>query len=290
MVNLLAAEICQGCGAELGGLPTTAAPTSGYALTTPFVPTSEPTEEEFETRRAIGPFVSAGAAIGSTIDLFRRNVWLITKIIFVVFAPFEIFKALSVREQETGWQTAAGILFLGLVCKALVAPSLIYSLVTVIRTGVAPSLTDCYRWGLGRLGKIVACASMAWVLEMLGFVCFIVPGIILTLAFELVYPMAALENLGPIEILKRSYHLTKGYRWRIFGASFVIGLLCMIVSIPTSIVAGILLSTGINVWPLEAAVSMINDIVNESTTILSLVIYLGILSLLPKAGVDPSNR
>src|SRR5207245_1994069 len=127
--------------------------------------------EEFKPTPAIGPLVSVGAALNPSIELFKDNIWLITKIIFVVFAPLEIFKTLSFSAKETDWQIAAGTFLLGLFCKALVAPSLIYALLTVMRTGFAPSLNESYRWGLSRLGKLIACALMAWVLEVLGFIC-----------------------------------------------------------------------------------------------------------------------
>lgn len=233
---------------------------------------------EFKTATVIGPFEGVGDVLSPTIELFKNNIWLITKVVFVIFAPFEIFKALSFGPERADWQFGMGLFGLSLLCKALVAPSLIYALVTVMRTGVAPSLSESYRWGLSRLGKLVVCALLAWVLQILGFVCLIVPGIILGLAFELVYPMAALENRSPVEILKRSYELTKGYRWKIFGAVFVLGLLCSVISIPVGFVLGMLATGGINLWPLQAAVSMVTDIIYEATTVLSLVIYFSILS------------
>jgi uncharacterized membrane protein len=185
---------------------------------------------------------------------------------------------LSVGSKVADWQVWVGLFFGGVFCKALVAPSVIYALVTVMRTGVAPPLNGIYRWGLSRIGKLVACVLMAWFLEALGFICLIIPGIILALAFELIYPMAALENRGPVEILKRSYNLTKGYRWRIFLATFVFGLLLAVVGIPASGVSAILVMNGVTFWPLQAALAVVTDILNEGTSILSLVIYISIVS------------
>jgi uncharacterized membrane protein len=203
---------------------------------------------------------------------------LITKIIFVIFAPFELFKALSFNAKPEDWQTLLGLSLMGLFCKALVAPSLIYALVTVMRTGVAPSLTDSYRWGLSRLGKLIICVAMAWTLQALGFLLLIVPGIILALAFELVYPMAALENRSPVEILKRSYNLTQGYRWRILGAGIIFGLLIAVVGIPITALAGALAFGRVEIWLLSVPIALITDVINEATTVLSLVIYFSILS------------
>jgi hypothetical protein len=279
LVNWLADEACRRCGAELKSRAASfnhAA--SGHQIPPSGIEGSEAKQEGLKPGILIGPFNGVGEVLSPTFELFKNNIWLITKIVFVIFAPFEIFKALSFGTKETGWQVAAGTFILGLVCKALVAPSLIYALVTVMRTGVAPSLNESYRWGLSRLGRLVACALMAWVLQLLGFICLIIPGIILGLAFELIYPMAALENRTPVEILKRSYNLTEGYRMRIFAAGLVLGLICSFVVMPAGIAAGVLDLSEINFWPLEAALSLIADVANESTTILSLVIYISIVS------------
>ncbi|MBD0371881.1 MAG: hypothetical protein ICV60_13660 [Pyrinomonadaceae bacterium] len=278
MMNRLADEVCQHCGAELK------AQAAGFNAASNEYRRPEANfegGEGFKPATFIGPFNGVGAVLSPTIEIFKDNIWLITKLIFVIFAPFEIFKALSFDSKDTRWQVVAGGLFLALVCKMLVAPSLIYALVTVMRTGVAPGLNECYRWGLSKLWIMIACAFMSWLLQVLGLICLIIPGIILGLAFELVYPIAALENRTPVEVLKRSYELTKGYRWKILGAGIVLGILCYVILIPAGLVTGVLAMNGIRFWPLDAAVSMIGDIVNESTTILSLVIYLSILRHTP---------
>lgn len=260
-LNQLAVESCTSCGAELrSGLhPFNAA-------------------EEVKPPTVVGPFTSVGAALHPTITIFTRNIWLIAKIVFAIFAPFEIFKALSLGRQQPGWQVIAGTLLLGMVAKALVAPSLIYALVVVMRTGVAPGLHDSYRWGLSRLWKVVGCAGLAWSLELVGFALLIIPGIILSLAFALIFPVATVEDRGPLEIVRRSYNLTKGYRGRIFVTGFVITLLCSFAGMPFQIAWGILASAGFNYWPLQAGIEMIIDIISEALTVLSLVIYFGIMA------------
>jgi hypothetical protein len=236
----------------------------------------------FQPSIYIAPSAHATDVLSSAISLHAKNIWLITTLVFVIFAPFEIFKALSFRPDDQSRKTFLVAGFLGLVCKALIAPSLIYSLYTLIQTGVAPGLNESYRWGLSRLGKLSLCALMSWALQALGFALLIVPGIILGLAFELVYPLATLENLGPIETLKRSYNLTKGYRWSILGAGLLLGLLCGVVSIPVGIVTAALTVNGARVWPIEAAMALIIDLANEATTVLSLVFYLSILATVPR--------
>jgi hypothetical protein len=116
--NRLADEVCQRCGAEL---PVAAPPHREEHI--PQDAESSQERDWFEHFPSLGRFDSVGSVISPTITLFQENIWLITKIIFVIFAPFEIFKALTFETGATDWQTAAGVFLMGLACKALVAPS-----------------------------------------------------------------------------------------------------------------------------------------------------------------------
>jgi uncharacterized membrane protein len=118
---------------------------------------------------------------------------------------------------------------------------------------------------------------MSWCLQGLGYICLIIPGVIIAMALVLIYPLATLRDLGPVEILKESNRLTKGHKWNIFCSLFVLGLLTAVVSIPLTILSGALLFSFAPFWPAQAAIAMVGDIVSESMTIMSLVIYFGIL-------------
>ena len=256
------AEFCVRCGRELGQQ----AQASSRARTN---------ESQLYS---IGPFTDIGAVVGPTLKIFTQNFWMISKLVFVIFAPLEILKTLSLEPENITWQSNVGTILLGLLCNALIAPSLIYALVTLMRTGVAPSLHESYRWGLNRLVPCSICALIAGLLVGLGTLLFIVPGIILLVGFELIYPMATLENGSPVEILKRSFETTKGYRWNIFWSILVLLLLCLAVSFPVNALSTVLIAEGISFWPLIALLAVIVDIINQSGTVLALVIYLSIMS------------
>jgi uncharacterized membrane protein len=285
-LNAAASETCARCGAELSGVfGSTFSDAQSDAWTHRGQGNwSETVEDEPALSPQVGPFTSIGAVITPTIEVFKNNIWLITKIVVVVFAPYEILKVMENHASagRPDWQPVVGFTFLGLVCSALASPALIYALVTVMRTGQAPSVSEAYRWGLGRLGRIMVCAVLAWVLQFLGLICLVIPGIILGLAFEIVYPMAALENRSPVETLKRSYHMTKGYWGRIFGASFAVGLMCWVIALPAGLLTGILIMGGINFWPLNSAVALVADVAYQLPTVLSLIIYLSLVTHAPQ--------
>lgn len=274
-INVDTAQICKVCEIELN-LP----------LSRPLVSHSHQTSAGWQSGRIrltatplIGPFHEVGDVLGPTFRLFTKNLWLITKLTFVIVAPFEIFKTLSIGDFDSDWQIITGTFVLDLLCKVLIAPALIYALMQVMETGIAPGVNESYRWGVSKLGKLLVCAIMAGLLQAFGFTLCIVPGIIVGLALALVYPLAILENGSPIEILRRSAELTKGHRGKIFGATLVIWLLLLVVSLPGQGVVAYLAINSEENWPFQAAVAIFVDVIEQVATVLSLVIYLSIRAL-----------
>lgn len=64
------------------------------------------------------------------------------------------------------------------------------------------------------------------------------------------------------------------------AASIVIAVLISVADLAAGGVVGIATLNGITFWPLNVAVAIVSDIFSEALTILSLVIYLGILRTL----------
>jgi hypothetical protein len=85
-----------------------------------------------------------------------------------------------------------------------------------------------FRRGLERLPTLVAVLLLSGVGISLGFMCLIIPGIVLMLMWSMVGPVAVLEDKGIIGTFSRSKELTTNVLWRIF-------LVLMIVNIGTSI-------------------------------------------------------
>lgn len=267
-VNNVAGEVCTVCGAELQSQAH-------------YGETGSDDQKAFRlSSNVIPPFDGAGDVIGPTFSLFFKNLWLITKIVFVIVAPFEVFKTLSVRGIEGDPQLIVGIMALQLLCNALIVPALFYSLVQVMETGIAPSVNEAYRWSLSKIPKLSLSAVLSWILIMLGTLLCIIPGIILGLAFHVVYPVAVFERGSAVDVLKRSYELTEGRRWNIFLAGIVIAMVVGVGSLPAQGLVAALAINGVDSAPLLIAASIYTDIVAEISTIFSLVVYLSILRTL----------
>jgi hypothetical protein len=263
--NFIADEACRVCGAELRLVSYSEAQgTAGRR------------NPAVETIASIPPFEGIGDVLGPTLNLFVTNIWLITKIVFVVVAPFEIFKALSISHVNDDWQLAAGLFFLDLLCGVLIVPALIYALTKLLETGKAPSLSESYGWGVSKLGKLIVCAAITWLLEVLGFMLFVIPGILIALSLALVYPVAVLEKRSVSETLRRSRELTRGHRGKIFLAAIVMFLTVALISIPVELV----LPENGPVWQFNVLNGIITNILKQAATVFVLVLYLSILRTL----------
>ena len=270
-LNLDTAQICKVCQIELMPLsPPISRP----------IPFSQPTtgwdsNTGSITVNSIAPFNDMSDALGPTFSLFKTHFWLITKITVVIVAPFEIFKTLNPADVEENWPLFASMFVLEEMCKVLIAPALIYALMQVMQTGIAPGVNEAYHWGVSKLGKLIFCAAMAFALQTLGLALCFIPGIIISLALVLAFPIAILENGSAAGALESSYHLTKGHRWRILGVTLVLWMLIFVCGLPEKATAAAAASTG-GLWLFHLLAAIFSDIIEQSTTVMSLVIYLSI--------------
>lgn len=71
-------------------------------------------------------------------------------------------------------------------------------------------------------------AAVKGVLILLGFLCFIIPGIYLAVRWMFAEVLVIDKGLRPLEALKASSELTAGVRWKLFWYSVVVGLLIFV--------------------------------------------------------------
>ena len=218
-------------------------------------------------------------ALSETLQLFGTQFWQITKIVLVTVVPFEIFRAINMAEIPYHFELTIWSYVLSGAAKVLVVPALIYALMKVILTGEDASVQESYRWGLTKFGKLGICAIIVGILEALGYALLIIPGIIVSLVFILVYPIAVLENGSVGEVFSRSIELVRGHWLQVFLSWVVVGVVLLISSVFSSFVMELSSS-----WVLSATVAILGDILNQGATVLSLVLYLS----LPRPAISGS--
>ena len=281
-VNQIGDQDCAGCGSYLAAQPIYAASAEPTEWTAAEPREWQPSHAPLTALRGIRVF-GFGHTLATTLKLFTNHLWLITKIVFLVVAPFEIFKVMSVAQAPLDWQTSSITLLLGVMCNVLIAPPLVYALVKNLETGAVPGVNESFRWGLTKIGRLAICAVISSVLQFVGYLLCIIPGIIVSLTLAVVYPVAILENESPVDVLWRSSELTRGHRWEILGVGIVLGLLTLAVIGPAR-----LLIDNVSSVPLAVCASIVKDIAEQAFTVLSLVMYLGLIRT-PKQGYTTLN-
>jgi glycerophosphoryl diester phosphodiesterase family protein len=93
------------------------------------------------------------------------------------------------------------------------------------------------------LWRIIACSFLLGLLLMVGFILFLIPGLILLCGLMLAFPALVLEpGISARAALSRSWQLTRGSRWRMLGLLVTLLLLLSIPYIALSSLAAIILS------------------------------------------------
>jgi hypothetical protein len=89
------------------------------------------------------------------------------------------------------------------------------------------------------LWSVIPAAYILYVGYFVGFLLFIVPGVIFGLAASMTIQAMAVEGLGPLAAIKRSFELTRGRRGALFGIALTFFVPATIVSlIGTELISG----------------------------------------------------
>lgn len=132
--------------------------------------------------------------------------------------------------------------------------------------GKRASFADCLATGLRYLVPLLFIGLLATLGMIVGFILLIVPGIIVSIVWCVVYPVCVVERSGVSGAFGRSQELTRGYRWQIFG--FYVAFIVFIIMV--SIVSGALVALDLVVaTDIFAIAAIATDLIE---TIITLVI------------------
>lgn len=118
-----------------------------------------------------------------------------------------------------------------------------------VLNGQNMTVERAFKVSLPKIVNLFLAVIMVSLIFFVGFLLLIIPGIYLSIRLSFTFYEIAVENCSAIEGIKRSWELTKGHWWFIFGTSLLIGLVIMIPVLIVSIVVGIAL--GITLGDIE---------------------------------------
>jgi hypothetical protein len=189
---------------------------------------------------------SATEILGAALVMYRRYPLLFATLAVGVIAPYELARLAVTGDGPlgSGGTGNAGMLALfELIYYVLVGPlisALHVHAVIEIGAGRRPRLGPVALQGLRVLAVVAAAEIIAGILIALGFIAFIIPGIILSLRWSVVAQTAAVDHEGWLPALRRSRKLATGNYWHIFRVLVAIGFITFLIAT----VAGALVGTG----------------------------------------------
>ena len=96
----------------------------------------------------------------------------------------------------------------------------------------------------GRLLILIVAGLLGFVVIMAGVIALIIPGLWLAGSFTMVSAVIALEDVGPVAALRRSFYLVRGRWWPTVGFLLLVGLLGSIAAQLVQLIALPVLSAG----------------------------------------------
>ncbi|HZO93223.1 MAG TPA: hypothetical protein VFB22_05595 [Candidatus Baltobacteraceae bacterium] len=115
------------------------------------------------------------------------------------------------------------------VAQSLFEALVIYAVFQYLR-GRTVGIGETMGLGLRRALPVLGTALIVGIATGIGLVFFIIPGLLVSVACAVANPACVVEGLNPIDSIGRSWELTKGYRWSVFGMYVVIGIAGMLAS------------------------------------------------------------
>jgi hypothetical protein len=201
--------------------------------------------------------LSISAAWDETAALARRESWRLFGLAFLLLSlPSAVLRALAPVTMP-GHLPHAGLWLIGV--PVLVAASLVGALtISALALGSAPraALGTALRRILPLFGAaLLVLLGVAVLTIMFGLIVgaapaaagpafFVAMAILLFFWARLLLltPAAAAENVGPVRLIRRSWELSRGRLWRLFGFLLVVLAVSLVVLIAASVIGGLLVT------------------------------------------------
>jgi len=199
--------------------------------------------------------LDVGSLFGRTFSSYFRNFFPLTGITLLVSLPTSIWTIVMLSDVTITDMLAGsdamtayswGSMLLALVLQPIATAAVVFAVFRFVKSGTLASIGHSLRVGLVRLPTLIAVALIvglmlvglalpgaALAFGMGGFGVFLAVVLLVPVAFVLyvglfvTVPAVVVERAGALESLRRSWDLTAGQRWRIFGFLMLFVLIYM---------------------------------------------------------------
>jgi hypothetical protein len=181
--------------------------------------------------------MNLGELLDRSFYLYRKHFILFAGIIalpYMVLLAFQLLGVVVAPQTAAGGMTGMSLLWLLLTMGlSLVAVATSHGATVVavskIHLGGSTSISEALSGIQARIPGLSWIVLGLGVGVIVGFICLIIPGILLALMWAVTIPVAVVEGRGLLHSVQRSTDLTKGSWGRIFVVYFLFGALFYIV-------------------------------------------------------------
>lgn len=221
---------------------TTPEPVLETTLAAPRTPDAQP----------LGPRFTVGAVVSKTVSVWWKHVLAFTGMSIVVYTPLMVVLGLFMTAVVTGNAPSvdalptlgiAGVVvwLLTVVLAVIQAGAVTYGTVRHL-SGERARVAEMIRVGFQRGLPIVAVGFLLWIAIVLGMLLLLVPGVMLLVASSVAVPAAVVERPGTLGAIRRSFALTRGYRWGLFAAGLAVMVIVWVLTAVVQVGATVLLT------------------------------------------------
>jgi Membrane domain of glycerophosphoryl diester phosphodiesterase len=199
--------------------------------------------------------LSVGEMLDAGFRLFSARFWTLVVCVLVPVVPLTIiatgvqasvdpnaFDLDSTATVDSG-TALAGTLVAALIqfAAAALAIAACFKAISAAYLGERAGASESLRYALGRTVAMCIAYLLVVILFLLGLVLLIIPGIWIAVKLSMVFPAVVFERKNPLSAIGRSWTLTRGHWWRIFGTLAVVFLITFVAQLVLGGVVGGLL-------------------------------------------------
>jgi len=187
--------------------------------------------------------LSVGEILDVSFQLYRRHFAALAMVALICSGLpvlLSLFIEASGGMLQHVWLTLA--YYLIFVVLSAIATAATVFIVSESYLGRPLSAAEALSRAAPLLWRVIACSVLTGLLVMAGFLLFVIPGIVLVCGVILAFPVLVLEpGTTASGALSRSWALTRGSRWRIFGMLVTLFLLLYIPIVALTALAALVL-------------------------------------------------
>jgi hypothetical protein len=236
--------------------------------------------------------LSVGEILDAGFRLLRVRFWTLVLCVLVPIVPLTIVATIlqaSTNENAFNLDTTTttsdsgaavvGALLGGLLQGAAIALGIAacIKVISAAYLGERAAVGDSLRYGMSRFVALIGAYLLTLLILIPSFIALFIPAIYLGVKLSVTFPAVVVERAGPGRAIGRSFKLTRGNWWRVFGVVVVMFLIAAVINFAlTSVLVPALLANDVS----EVTVAVLDTILSIIGFAITYPLWASVLTVL----------